>query len=122
MPNTSRFTAGANQDNTFRTKTQDFQDIAYGATVSPKVNADLSVIRIGALTGNITINPDVANAYIGDRVIFLFTSDASIRTITLGANTAGSAATLATVASKKAVLEFMYDGAIWLEVGRTIGA
>ena len=120
MPNTSRFSSGANQDNTLRTKTQDYQAPAYAATISPKINADFTNINVAQLTGALTFNPDVANAYIGDEVNVLFSADGTARTVTLGANIAPTAATIVVAINKFASLTLRFNGTIWVEVGRSV--
>ena len=120
MPNTSRFTSGANQDNTLRAKPQDYQAPAYAATISPKINADFTNINVGQLTGALTFNPDTANAYIGDEINVMFLADASARTVTLGANIAATAATIVVTASKYATLVLRFNGTIWVEASRSI--
>jgi len=118
MPNTSRIKPGVNQDVTSRTLTNDYQAPAYAATISPIVFAARTVIGPIALTGALTINPSIAQSYIGDEIAMLFTNGTGgALVVTLGANVS-SIGTLSVAAGKKGSIYATFDGATWVETGR----
>lgn len=125
MANSARIPVGANQDNTARNITHDFQTPAYAATLNITPLKAKTIIQPGTLTGALTVNVGVGTSttppYIGDELIFLFACDGSARTVTLGTGLVGSAATLALSAAKKGRIDFTFDGAAWIEAGRTVG-
>ena len=90
----------------------------YAAIVAIKTEESITIVEI-ALTGAITINLDAASKpVIGDRVIFIFSSDATPRDATFGTNFTGPV--LAGVASKTNVQEFVYDGGDFVAVSSPI--
>jgi hypothetical protein len=130
MSTLSRFPGGAGKDNTSRILTNDVQSPAYASSLVVTVKKANTLVTPGTLTGNLSLTANVGTAgpvaddvapFKGDYLEFIFTSDASIRTITFSTGFA-SAGTLATVASKKAFIAFVFDGTAWVEAGRAIGA
>jgi hypothetical protein len=121
MPNTFRFTPGASQDNTFRTVTQDVLTHTYASTLAVVPHEQVTLIKVGQLTGAITITANVASLYIGDIVRFLFSSDSTNRIVTFstGFNTSG---TMTVTASKFGYTEFMFNGTSLQETGRIVTA
>lgn len=119
---TSRISSGANQDNTGRVITLDYQAPAYAATLAPAITAMDTVVGPIALTGALTFNPSVTNSFIGDRLRVLFTNGTGgALVVTSGANTS-NAGTLSVAAGKKGSLSFVFDGTTWVEVGRAATA
>lgn len=118
MPAISRIIPGANQDVTSRVLTNDYQSPAYAATISPNITMAKTVIGPIALTGALTLNPSVANSYIGDTLDVLFTNGTiGALVVTLGANCSVTG-TLSVAAGKKGTISFMFDGSTWVETGR----
>jgi hypothetical protein len=117
MPNSPRITPGANQDITSRVLTNDYQVLTYAASLSPIVFAARSVLTC-ALTGALSINPSIANNYIGDELVLLFTNGTGgALVVTTGANVS-SIGTLSVGAGKKGSIYMVFDGATWVETGR----
>ena len=123
MATTNRFTAGAGQDNTFRTVTQDYQAPAYAATIAVTTAAERTKVIPGDLTGALALSAGVGTAttapYVGDKLDFVFSS-APGETITFGAGLAVTAATLIIPATKYATITFMFNGIKWVERSRSI--
>lgn len=95
------------------------QSPAYAASFTPDPTVG-DFIKVGALTGNITVNLP-ASAYAGQRFVLELVQDGTgSRTISFNASylgvTAGS-----TTASKKSLWTFLYDGASWIQQHATIG-
>jgi len=126
MATTSRFglATAANQDNTGRVATYETQTPVFAATLNIVPTQFDTTVKPGLLTGAITINVGVGSAtlppYVGDQLTFLFTADATGRTVTLGTGMNVTAATIVIPASKKASIFFTFDGAAWVEGGRAI--
>lgn len=86
-----------------------------------KPNAFETIIQVGTLQRALTDSLSVKNAYVGDRVTFVFTADTLTagRVVTFG-NNIKSAGTLTVAKSKKATASFQFDGVAWIERGRAI--
>jgi len=121
MPNSLRFIAGAGQDNTLRTVTQDAIQPAYAATIAIVPTQQINLVNPAQLTGALTINATVSNLYIGDIVRCMFSADATNRVVTFGTGFA-SAGTLTVVASKFGFVDFMFNGTVLQEMGRALTA
>lgn len=122
MPNTSRFTPGPNQDNTFRTVTQDYQTPAFAASIKVSANQQDTLFAPAVLTGALSLTADVTRPFIGDKLRMLFKSDATGRTVTFSTGFSTSAATLVLASSKEGYIEFIFNGAVWVEMGRSLTA
>jgi hypothetical protein len=121
MPNSLRFIAGAGQDNTFRTVTQDAQQPAYAATIAIIPTQQVTLVNPAQLTGALTMTATVTNLYIGDIVRCMFSADATNRVVTFSTGFAASG-TLTVVASKFGFVEFMFNGTVLQEMGRALTA
>ena len=119
MPNSLRFIAGAGQDNTFRTVTQDAKQLAYAPTLAVIPSEQYNLFQVGQLTGALTINASVSNLFIGDIVRVLLSADASNRVVTFGTGFA-TAGTVTVTASKFAAVEFIFNGTALQDTGRAI--
>lgn len=120
MPNTSRIVKGPGQDVTGRVLTYDYQAPAYAATISPAITEWNTTIGPIALTGALTLNPSIANSYIGDEITAIFTNGTGgALVVTLGANVS-SVGTLSVAAGKKGSVTLKFDGATWVETGRAL--
>lgn len=121
MPNTLRFIAGAGQDNTFRTVTQDAQQPAYGATIAIVPTAQVTLIAPAQLTGALSLTATVTNLYVGDIIRCVFSADATNRVVTFSTGFA-SAGTLTVLASKFGFTDFIFNGTVLQEMGRALTA
>lgn len=125
MATTNRFTPGAGQDNTFRTVTQDAQTPAYAASIAITTVQQNTTVIVGMLIGALTLTAGVGTAttapYVGDKLEVLFSSDANVggRVVTFSTGLAVSASTLTVAQSKYAVIEFKFNGTVWVETNRT---
>ena len=95
----------------------------YEATSIPALKTNCLEQRVcyASITGAMTINAAtvLANLRQWDKVIFIFTGDATGRTVTFGTGFSFSAATLVLAASSKdGRVEFEFDGATLREVTR----
>jgi hypothetical protein len=126
MANSSRNPIGNNQDITERNSTLDFKDVPYAASVTVNPTKRRTFVRIGQLTGALTINVGVGNAtnppFVNDELIVMFFGDATGRTVTFGTGVTVNAATLVLAAgSKRGSTTFVFDGTAWVETGRSTG-
>ncbi len=119
---TPRFGVGANQDSTGRVLVYNYAEPAYVATLAIVPNAYQSLYNCKTLTGAQTINATVSGSQVGDVLKFIFVSDSTGRTVTFGTGFTDSAATIAVTASKKAYIDFIFDGVAFIETGRVIEA
>lgn len=126
MSTSSRFGSAQlpNQDKTGRVATYDTQTPIFAATLTIVTTEFDTLVEPAVLTGAMTVNVGVGSSttapYKGDQLAFLFTSDATGRTVTLGTGMNVTAATIVIPASKKASIFFTFDGAAWVEGGRAI--
>lgn len=96
---------------------------AFAASFTPAPGSDDAIIAV-TLTGNITVNA-IAAPVAGQRVTFVFTQDGTgSRTGTWNAvyKRAGGALTLTTTIGKTDAITFVYDGANWVEVARSLNS
>lgn len=116
---TPRFGTSVSSDNSGRTITQGFKSVAYAATVALKPNTQFTTVVVGQLTGAITVTATVTNAYAGDILRICFSADTTNRVVTF---TTGfqSAGTVTVTASKYATVSFIFNGATWVELSRTV--
>jgi hypoxanthine-guanine phosphoribosyltransferase len=121
MPTTSRFTPGPNQDNTFRTVTQDYKTPAFAASIKITTTEQDTLVVPAVLTGAVTFTADVTLPYVGDKMRFLLKSDATGRVATFGTGFS-SAGTLTLASSKEGYIDFIFNGAAWVEMGRALTA
>lgn len=120
--NTPRFTPGVNQDNTFRTVTQDYQNPAYAATIAIVTAQAYTLVNVQQLTGALSLSANVANPFIGDELEFLFASDGvGAHVVTFGTGFASSG-TLSVAASKYGSAKFVFNGSVWVERSRAATA
>ena len=110
-----RFTV--NNDNTGRLLRMDYQAPSYAATLALVLNAGYTLVKPGTLTGALTINANVTDAAIGDRVQFLFKCDGTSRTVTYGTNFK-SAGTHALNINDEGSSVFIFDGTNFVEESR----
>jgi hypothetical protein len=90
--------------------------------VSHLPNAWQTIYKIGTLTHALRDSLSTKKAYVGDKVIFVFTADTLTagRVVTFGSGSVKSYSALTVPASKKATAQFIFDGAAWIEVSRTL--
>jgi len=125
MATKARLTGAANTNN--QAALGDFQTPAYAASIAiaTKMAVKDTVVRVGTLTGNLSLTIGVGSStthpYAGDTITCLFLADGSNRTVTFSTGFTPSA-TLVVTASKRASASFMFDGTSWVETGRAIGA
>lgn len=119
----SRYTGNVNEDNTDRIRNNAYLTPAYAATIALTPTKSNTLVKVGVLTGALTITMGVGAAdaapYVGDVTNFLFEADGTGRTVTFGTGTVPDG-TLAVGISKKATASFMFDGVAWIETSRTI--
>ena len=74
---TPRFGTTAGRDNTGRVLTYGYSEPAYAATITVVPDRFETIYKVATLTGNASIVTTVTNAHVGDRIVFLFTADAT---------------------------------------------
>ena len=122
---TARMDGLANRENTGAGRSYDYQTPAYAASIAiaTKVNKAVTLVKIGPITGALSLTIGVGSAttdpQVGDEVKFLIKSDASIRVVTFSTGFQPNG-TLSTVASKTVSASFMFDGVGWQEMARGI--
>jgi hypothetical protein len=106
--------------------TRETTSVAYAATVNltnPGTYVDNEIVIIGTLTGNITIDPKTTGETgvvggaprTGQRLFIRLTADGTARSVTL---TGASGPAVANVtASKTCMLELLFDGTGWWNIG-----
>ena len=114
---TPRFGTATNQDNTGRKLTYGYSQPAYAATITVVPNKFETIYKVATLTGDASVVTTVTNAHVGDRIVFLFTADASARTITFSTGMVASA-TLVVDISQRASATFIFNGAVFIEQSR----
>lgn len=119
--NTSRFTPGANQDNTLRTVTQDYKNPVYASTIALSPSQAYTLVNFQQLTGALSVTANATNPYVGDEMDLIFAADTSNRVVTFSTGFA-SAGTLTVVASKYGSIKFIFNGTVWQEVSRALTA
>lgn len=124
MSTTPRYSliTARNEDNTGRVVTNEYQAIAYAASVALKLQSANTVCKFAQLTGAMTITAETTRPQIGDELTLLFNADGTARTVTFSTGLSPSAATLVVAISKQASITFMFDGVSWVETGRAIAA
>lgn len=123
MANTNgyRFTSGANQDNTFQTRTQDRQTIAYAATPALIPNGQYTFYDFAQLTGAMTLTIDTVQPLWGDTCVLQFAADGTNRVVTFSTGFA-TGGTLTVLANKFGNLSCMFTANGWIETARTLTA
>lgn len=117
---TPRFTPGPNQDNTFRTVTQDYQNPAYAANIALITTQQYTLVVVQELTGAVTLTANVANPYVGDEMELLFSNGGSSETVTFSTGFNVTAATLVVTGSKYGYIKFIFNGTSWQETARAV--
>lgn len=111
-----------NEDNTGRIITIDYQAPVYAASIALKLYAAKTYVKVGQLTGALSLTAETTRPQIGDELTIMFAADGTNRTVTLSTGLVGSAATIVVTASKQATYTAVFDGTSWVETGRAIGA
>lgn len=108
------------KDNTGRNITYEYYTPAYVAsdTLAPK--ASHTFYKFATLSGARSIAVNVLKSYQFDELTMVFTSDGTGRVITFAAGITPYTTTLTLIASKQATVHFIFDGATYVEVSRTI--
>jgi hypothetical protein len=123
MAAVTTFTATAADNLTFNQGGRKAFTQIYEATSIPALKSGALEQRVcyASITGAMTINAAtvLGNLRQWDKVIFIFTGDATGRTVTFGTGFSFSAATLVLAASSKdGRVEFEFDGTVLREVSR----
>lgn len=124
MSTTARYPliTARNEDNTSRVVPNEYQALAYAATIALKLSLAKTIVKVAQLTGALTITAETSRPQIGDDLTILFNADTTARTVTFSTGFSPSAATLVVAISKQASITFCFDGVSWVETGRAIAA
>lgn len=110
-----RFGILKNQDNTGRVLTYGYAAPAYAATYVVNSSYYEMTVKIGTLTGALTLTSNVTKNYVGDKLNILLTDDGSGRVVTFGTGfTSGGNITM--TASAKATIYFVFNGVGWFQL------
>jgi hypothetical protein len=118
---TPRVGTGANNDNTFRTLTYKYisaVDVAGADTIKVNLNGynnHIKVVLIDSLALNFN---SVANCYLGDIVKITINGGTSGNKLKFLGNFVAASTSIAVSTGKKATIEFLFDGAKFVETGR----
>jgi hypothetical protein len=119
MAITTRFTPGVNQDNTYRTVTQDYQTPAYATTLVITTGKQVTLVKVGQLTGAMSITIDTGDSidppFVGDTIRFLFSADSTGTHIVTFSTGFAASGTLSVATSKYGSAQFTFNGSIWVE-------
>jgi hypothetical protein len=97
-----------------------FVDVDYAASITPVIGGDVTTLRVGQLTGNITVaNPAGTIAdHAGKTLVLMFEQDGGgSRTVTWGNQFKAGANTGTT---GRGATMFVCDGTNWLQVGQPL--
>lgn len=117
-----RFGTTSNRDNTGRVITYGYATLtdAVGAdSVSYKPENFESIVRIALVDSVYVKSPVVTTSYAGDRLVFV-ASGASGKLLKFAGTNFISAGTATLSAGGRAVVNFIFDGAKWVEAYRTV--
>jgi hypothetical protein len=111
-----------NEDNTGRNITVEYQAPVYAASIALKLSAAKTYVKVGQLTGALSLTAETTRPQIGDELTVLFAADATARTVTFSTGMVVSASTLVVAISKFGSITFCFDGTNWVETGRCVTA
>ena len=129
---TPRFGIGVNQDNTGRTLTYNWvtvTEVAGYDSININPHAWLSNYKVSVTNDSIRFaNPVITRSYAGDnvRLIITGTSGKVVSFATYGTSnwvvnkTSNTTGEIILSTKGKAVIEFVFDGAKWIESGRSV--
>lgn len=115
-----RFGVLKNQDNTGRGLTYGYLAPTITATTVIAPNKFDNTYAIPSLTLSPIINFTVTSANAADRTVLIIGASAATRTVTFGGSVVTSATTMTVGSGKKATASFIFDGANYIEVSRTV--
>lgn len=99
---------------------QDYQTPAYATPIAITTTAQAgeTLVKVGTLTGDLSLTIGTTNPLIGDVAEFLFLADASTRNVTFSTGFASSS-TLTIAGAGRGYAKFEFNGTNWTEVGRS---
>jgi hypothetical protein len=125
MATTSRFTGLPSDDNTSRVLTNAYLTPAYAASIAIVPVEASTIVKVGALTGALSLTIGVGTSttppYVGDKITFLFSASGADRIVTFSTGFQ-SAGTLTVVNAKFGSATFMFNGTAWIEISRALTA
>jgi hypothetical protein len=118
---TPRVGVGANNDNTFRTLTFKYivaTDVAGADTIKVNFNGYTTHVKVALIDSlSVTFN-SLTNCYLGDVVKFTINGGTSGNKLKFLGNFVAASTSIAVSTGKKATIQFIFDGAKWIETGR----
>lgn len=112
---TPRFGVLKNQDNTGRVLTYAYQAPAFSTPLAITCNAYETTVKIGTLTGALTLTAPVTACHLGDKLNLLLTDDGSGRVVTFSTGFA-SGGNITLGASQKVSIYFVFNGVGWYQM------
>jgi len=116
-----------NDDNSGRNQTYDFKTYTQVAGVPAAIaliptEGDTTVVvnLTGALALTTGVGTSTTPPYVGDRMKCIFLPDGTNRTVTPGSGFTLTASTIVCTASKRASIDFVFNGTDWQETARSI--
>ena len=116
-----RFGTLKNQDNTGRVLTYGYVTPAYAASVALVTRYYDTTVKVGQLTGNITLTATVTNCYVGDKLEIVLAADATDRTVTFSTGFT-SGGTVLIPASGTFCYYFTFNGVGWIHASKSVFA
>jgi len=116
-----RFGTLKNQDNTGRALTYGYVTPAYAASVALVPRYYDTTVKVGQLTGNLTLTVTVTNCYVGDKLEIVLAADATDRTVTFSTGFT-SGGTVLIPASGTFCYYFTFNGVGWIHASKSVFA
>lgn len=113
-----RYTVVPGTNNKYTVPYKEIKPITYAATKTLAPTQEETTYNFAQLTGAITISVTITPCYTSDRMICMFSADATNRIVTFSTGFS-SRGTLTVLASGRASIEFIFNGTNWQEVSRT---
>lgn len=119
-----RFGTTKSQDNTGRSLTYalvNYTDVAGADSLKTAPNAFQTIYNMTISTDSVTFgSPSLTKCFLGDQIIIIVQGSATGKKLKFNSPYIVSAGTVTTTTKKKAVIKFIFDGAVWVETGRYV--
>lgn len=114
-----RFGITSNNDNTGRVLNWGYLAPTQSATMVISPNKYDNLYALNTLTLSPVVQFTATNGYLGDRITIIAVASAATRTITMQGSVLNSASTFTIASGKKSTIQFIFDGANYVETART---
>ena len=114
-----RFGTLKNQDNTGRVITYGYVTPTYAASVTLVPKYYDTTVKLGQLTGNLTLTATVTNCYVGDKMEIILAADATDRTVTFSTGFTNGGTVLVS-ANTSICYNLTFNGVGWLHGSKSV--